>query len=106
MIDSQATARTFSALAHPSRVDIFRCLLAHHPVGLTAGKLAKATALAPSTLSHHLSEMEMGGVILRRAVGPSTVTTLDLQKLNSIAASLMQICCSVDAANPTESETQ
>lgn len=95
MNDSQTMADTFSALAHPSRVDVFKCLLAHHPVGLKASYLSDETGLAPSTLSHHLREMEKGGVIERTVQGQSTITTLNLKNLNNIASTLMQLCCSV-----------
>ena len=96
MIDSQSIADTLSALAHPTRVDIFKCLLAHYPKGLKAATLSAEAALAPSTLSHHLREMEKGGVIVRHTQGQSTITSLDLKSLTRITADLMQICCSVE----------
>lgn len=109
MIDSKIIAAVLSALAHPSRVDIFKCLLAHHPRALSAGFLSEKVSLAPSTLSHHLREMEKGGVIVRSAVGHRTVTSLDLSRLTEIMGALMQVCCSVDqspenGANPWPSD--
>jgi DNA-binding transcriptional ArsR family regulator len=96
MIDSKTIAVVLSALAHQSRVDIFKCLLAHHPRGLNAGHLSVETSLAPSTLSHHLREMEKGGVVERSTVGQTTITSLNLTNLTEIMSSLMQLCCSVD----------
>lgn len=102
MIDSKTISTVLSALAHPSRVDIFKCLLAHHPNGLNAGCLSTKAGLAPSTLSHHLREMEKGGVVERRVVGQSTITSLDLTNLTEIASTLMQLCCSVEAIQETD----
>ena len=89
MIDSKTIVKTFSALAHPSRVDIFKCLLSHYPEGLKAATLSTETSLAPSTLSHHLREMEKGGVIIRHIDGQSTITSLDLTRLTTITSELM-----------------
>ncbi|MGC1503329.1 MAG: helix-turn-helix transcriptional regulator [Sulfitobacter sp.] len=93
MNDSKTIADTLSALAHPSRVDIFKCLLAHHPHGLKAGLLSAEVRLSPSTLSHHLSEMEKGRLIKRKADGRSTITTLDLENLTELVSVLTQLCC-------------
>lgn len=104
MIDSQTTANALSALSHPSRVDIFKCLLSRYPTSLNAGFLSTETTLAPSTLSHHLREMEKGGVIKRTPKGRSTTISLDLKNLTGIANSLMQLCCSVEQTPEKESQ--
>lgn len=102
MKDSKTLAVTFSALAHPARVDIFKHLLSTHPSEQNANALVAATGIAPSTLSHHLREMEKGGVIARRAVGTSTLTALDLPNLIEIASTLMTLCCSAQENSNTE----
>ncbi|MGR3621929.1 ArsR/SmtB family transcription factor [Pseudophaeobacter sp.] len=102
MIDSNTIAATFSALAHPSRVDIFKCLLAHYPKGLNAGHLSAEVQLAPSTLSHHLREMEKGRLVQRCVAGQSTITSLDLSNLTEITSTLMQLCCSAEQAPERE----
>ena len=99
MKDSKVIASAFSSLAHPSRVDIFKCLLAHSPTGLNAGHLSSKTELPPSTLSHHLREMEAGGVVVRTVEGRRTVITLDLSNLITIANTLMHLCCAGESSN-------
>lgn len=96
MIDSQTISNTFSALAHPSRVDIFKCLLTHHPKGLRAADLSSLADLPPSTLSHHLAEMEKGRLIIRTAKGRSIITTLNLNNLMQLATLMSQLCCSAE----------
>ena len=96
MIDSRTIAETLSALAHPSRVDIFKCLLAHSPNGIKAVQLSQEVGIAPSTLTHHLREMAKGGVIERVADGQSTITSLDTRRLTQIVAALTQLCCSIE----------
>jgi DNA-binding transcriptional ArsR family regulator len=97
-MDAGTIASTLSALAHPSRVEVFKLLLGRYPAGMTSGDLAQAMDMAPSTLSHHLREMEAGGVIGRRAEGQRTITTLNLPYLTSIISQFMQLCCSVETA--------
>lgn len=95
-MDSHLYATAFSALSHVSRVNVFRCLLRHHPDGLTAQELAAQTGIPPSTLSHHLREMEQGGVILRTPHGRQTITTLNLSRLMQLIGDLMSVCCAAD----------
>lgn len=94
MIESKHISDVFSALAHPLRVDILRTLLPRARDGLSAGELAEQTRTPPSTLAHHLREMEQGHVILRRAEGRKTIVTPNLTTLNDIAVLLTQLCCS------------
>lgn len=93
MIPLAEIATTFSSLSHPSRVDILLCLLPKATSGLTAGEVAQATQIPPSTLAHHLREMEEGRVIIRRQEGRKTIITPCLTTLSSIAAMLTQMCC-------------
>lgn len=101
MKDSHSIAETLSALAHPARVDVFKFLLSTHPNAQTAKALTQAIALPPSTLTHHLREMEKGGVIARRSAGTRTLTSLNLTNLTDIASTLMALCCSVQES-PTD----
>jgi DNA-binding transcriptional ArsR family regulator len=93
MKTSDDIARTFSVLANPFRVEVLKLLLSALPETRTAGQIAKAVGLAPSTLAHHLREMEAGGVISRAAQGRSTVVTLRLDSLTELTATLTQLCC-------------
>lgn len=100
MIDSTALASRFAALAHHLRVDVLKCLLAHYPAELSFGHIAKKTGIAPSTLAHHLSAMEEGGVIARTVRGRSTLVRLRVDQLRAVAMGLMDECCSVDDTDP------
>ena len=96
MNNSQTIALIFSALAHPLRVDIFKCLLAHYPESMTVGSLSRATDIAPSSLSHHLRLMEEGNLISRSIDGRKTKLFLEISSLRETIQTLMQVCCSVD----------
>ena len=90
------TAKVFSALAHPTRVEIFMQLLATFPDGLNSKQIRTRVEITPTTLTHHLREMEQGGIIVRRPKGQSTITTLNLSPLTQIMSQMMGLCCSAD----------
>ena len=86
-------AALFAAFAHPSRIAILRALLSKATTGLSFGQLAQQLAIAPSTLTHHLREMENAGVLIRREVGRTTMLHLDLTALTRVVADLTALCC-------------
>jgi len=91
--NNEKTADTFFALGHVKRVCILEALLKQLPRNMTFGELQKSTRIAPSTLSHHLREMENGNVILQKPEGVSTKVELNLSHLQKILADLMSKCC-------------
>ena len=92
----------FDAFAHPSRIGILRALLPHAQSGITFGELAKALGLSPSTLTHHLREMEEARVLNRQVSGRSTVLRLDTDMLTSAITELTQLCCCGDTETQTK----
>jgi len=89
-------ARLCGALANERRVEIFHHLLATPGTGRTFGDIATKTGIPPSSLTHHLKEMQAGGLLLRlrRADGVRTIFTLDLALLNQVFSQLLTQCCS------------
>lgn len=99
-------ATLFAAFAHPTRIAVLRCLLKHCPIGRQFGDLSNDLGISPSTLKHHLDEMQRAGVLLREAFGRATILKLDLAVLAQAGAQLSQICCSADSEPlPSEKDT-
>lgn len=91
-------AELFAAFAHPTRIAVLRVLLSHCRTGRQFGDLAADLGLSPSTLKHHLDEMQRAGVLRREVAGRATILSLDLAALSDAAAQLTRLCCS---AQPT-----
>lgn len=93
-------ADLFAAFAHPTRIAVLRALLQHCRTGRQFGDLAGDVGIAPSTLKHHLDDMHRAGVLKRRAIGRSTILTLDLGIVADAAAQLTRLCCAAEVDLP------
>lgn len=54
------------ALAHETRLAVFRLLVRAGPDGVPAGTISATLAVTPSTLSHHLAMLERAGLLKSR----------------------------------------
>ena len=96
---------TLSALAHETRLDIFRRLVAVGEKGLPAGQLSKELGLSCPTLSFHLKEMRVAGVIASKKEGRSVIYSADLEAVRSLGAYLTENCCCPEScSSPDESQ--
>ncbi len=69
MISDESLSRNFRALSHPRRAMVFRLIVADPSVADSLDSLILATRLRPSSLVHHLREMERCGLLRRQRRG-------------------------------------
>jgi DNA-binding transcriptional ArsR family regulator len=81
------------ALAHETRLDVFRLLVQAGPGGLTAGELAEALDVPGPTLSFHLKELKNAGVLACERDGRERIYAADFAAMNALIAFLTQHCC-------------
>lgn len=86
-------AERLAALAHESRLEIFRRLVQRGPDGLAAGELAQALAVAPPTLSFHLAHLTRAGLIVSRRQGRSILYSADYAAMRDLVGFLFENCC-------------
>jgi ArsR family transcriptional regulator, arsenate/arsenite/antimonite-responsive transcriptional repressor len=53
-MESEGAILALAALAQPTRLEAFRLLVKHQPVGTAAGDVAKSLAVPQNTMSAHL----------------------------------------------------
>lgn len=82
-----------SALAQGTRLTVFRKLVQAGPNGLTAGEIAEALAVLPSTMSHHLGLLERAGLVRSRRDGRMVIYAADYEGTRQLLAFLMEDCC-------------
>ncbi|GGI55648.1 ArsR/SmtB family transcription factor [Oxalicibacterium solurbis] len=93
-------AKALSAIAHESRLAVFRHLVQAGPQGLPAGKLAELTGLAPSSLSFHLKELVMANMASSRQEGRFVIYSAKYETMNAVLAYLTENCCGGNPCTP------
>lgn len=82
-----------SILGHPRRLAIFRLLMRRYPEGVSAGEVADALALKPSTLSAYLAALVQAGLTTQERVGTSLRYSIDMTEVQRTFAYLLLECC-------------
>lgn len=88
-----AALAALGALAHETRLDIFRFLMEAGPKGEAAGTIGERFGLAPATLSFHLSQMRQAGLVGSRREGRSIIYVADFAAMGGLLAYLTETCC-------------
>ena len=82
-----------AALAQPCRLDAFRLLVQAGETGITAGELARACAVPPSTLSFHLRALTRAGLVRADNQGRHIVYRAELAIVQALLDFLTENCC-------------
>jgi len=82
-----------SALAQPTRLAIFRLLIKHEPVGITAGVIAETIGAPHNTLSSHLAIMVRAGLLRSSREGRTIIYRSDVVGMQSLLSFLVNDCC-------------
>lgn len=87
------TVKALAALAHETRLAVFRMLVQAGPEGLTPSALAEALEIAASPLSFHLKELSHAGLIAARPDGRKIYYSAEFAAMNGLVAYLTDNCC-------------
>ena len=89
----QGAVATLGALAHDTRLAVYRLLVQRGPDGLSAGLIAQAVALPPSSLTFHLQQLRHAGLITQRRLSRQLIYAADFAAMNALMAYLTENCC-------------
>jgi ArsR family transcriptional regulator, arsenate/arsenite/antimonite-responsive transcriptional repressor len=87
-----------SALAHESRLSIFRLLVRAGREGLAAGEIARKLDILPNTLSANLTVLANAELVASRRDGRSVIYSADYERMTALLGFLMEDCCNGDAS--------
>ena len=87
-----------SALAHEHRLAIYRLLLEHGPEGLTPGTISERLKLPAPTLSFHLKELSVAGLVSSRQAGRYIWYRADFDTMARLIGYMTENCCRSSAA--------
>jgi len=82
-----------SALAQPTRLAIYKLLIKHEPVGITAGVIAETVGAPHNTLSSHLAILVRAGLLRAARDGRTIVYRSNVEGMQSLLHFLVNDCC-------------
>jgi arsenate reductase len=87
-------AQLFAALSHPGRLLVFRTLmdaLQTSAGGISAGDLAATVHMAPSTLSFHLKDLRLSGLVDNRRHGRQVIYSANQSAVDVLVSFLTKL---------------
>jgi len=92
-MESNTALDCFNALAHESRLTLFRLLVEAGDEGMSVGELAEATDMAGATLSNHLNILRRADMVLDERRGRVIQCRANYAQMNALIAFLTENCC-------------
>ncbi len=92
-MESKDAVTALAALAHETRLALFRLLVRAGEEGLAAGDIAEELVVAPSTLSHHLAQLEQAGLIVARRRSRHIFYGIIGPNIAALLSYLAENCC-------------
>ena len=92
-METNRAVEALQALAQETRLTAFRLLVEAGPEGIAAGEIARALAVAPPTLSFHLSALVHAGLVVSRREGRQVIYAANFEAMNRLVGFLMENCC-------------
>jgi len=84
------------ALAHGTRLSVFRLLVQAGVAGLMAGEIAQKLSVPPSTMSHHLGLLERARLATSERESRVIRYRADYDGMRRLLGFLMEDCCQGD----------
>lgn len=91
--DTQWATDALAALAHDTRLSVFRMLVQAGTGGMIAGAIAERCAAPPSTMSHHLATLERAGLVQSERDSRLIHYRADYAAMRRLLTFLMHDCC-------------
>ena len=85
-MDTPQTVQALAALAHETRLALFRMLVERGPDGLPAGVIADRLNVPSSSLTFHVQHLHRAGLITQRRVGRQLIYAADYGAINGLFA--------------------
>ena len=92
-MDINSAVNALEALAHETRLGVFRLLVQAGPEGLSAGDIAERMDARQNTMSSHLAKLHRAGIVTSRRDGRHIIYRADFDALGGLIVYLMKDCC-------------
>ena len=98
MMKPAQVVKALAALAQPTRLALYRLLVARGPEGMAAGQVAEKLKVSPATMSFHFKTLNHAGLIDSRQEGRFIYYAANFTAMNGMLAYLTENCCGGDQA--------
>ena len=99
-MDSDHAVQALGALAHDTRLALYRMLVECGPDGLSAGVIAERLGVAPSSLTFHVQHLHRAGLVTQRRLGRQLIYAADYAAMNGLVGYLTENCCGGNPCSP------
>ncbi|MBK6350543.1 MAG: winged helix-turn-helix transcriptional regulator [Proteobacteria bacterium] len=96
-MNEKGAVTALAALAQESRLAVFRLLVQRGPEGYPAGEISARLAIPGPTLSFHLKELAMAGLVAARKDGRFIYYSPSFERMRELVGYLTDNCCSLAA---------
>ena len=92
-METKTAVTLLAALAQETRLTLFRLLVVQGAAGMSAGKIGEALGIAPATLSFHLRELALAGLVDSEQRGRFVCYRANFAGMNALIEYLTRNCC-------------
>ena len=96
-MDTNTAIDAFEALAHETRLGVFRALVKAGPGGMPAGEIAHSLGVIQNTMSSHLQKLERAGIVTSERMGRQVIYRANFTVVSALILFLMEDCCAGSA---------
>jgi DNA-binding transcriptional ArsR family regulator len=96
-MNEKDTITALAALAQQSRLAVFRLLVQRGPDGYPVGEISARLRIPGPTLSFHLKELAVAGLVVARKDGRFIHYSPDFERMRTLVSYLTDNCCSLAA---------
>jgi len=93
VMDTATAVQALGALAHETRLAIYRMLVEQGPAGLSAGIIAERLGVPPSSLTFHVQHLHRAGLVTQRRLSRQLIYAADFANMNGLVGFLTENCC-------------
>ena len=97
-MEIREAVQRLGALAHETRLSVFRLLVRRGSSGLAAGDIATRMGISPPNASFHLAELSRVGLMTSKREGRSVIYSVDFAASLGLVDYLRENCCAEETA--------
>lgn len=92
-MDNFEAIEALGALAHETRLEIFRLLVRRGSEGLAVSQIAEHIRIPPATMSFHLSHLQRAGLIKAQRQSRQIIYSANYSLMKDLMGFLTDNCC-------------